>query len=90
MAYRFELAILGPPIPYGAFTILNECKDNGHCPVRVGLHLRLVRSGGELSVTCAPDSDAGSEAPQDGNPSSEQPLHFVAPASGNIKPQPEL
>jgi len=35
MAYRFELAILGPPIPYGAFTILNECKDNGHCPTEV-------------------------------------------------------
>src|ERR1700758_5856207 len=55
-----------------------------------GLHLRLVRRGGELSVTCAPDSDVGSEAPQGGNPSSEQPLNSGAPASGNIKPQPRI
>jgi hypothetical protein len=55
-----------------------------------GPHLPPREAAGELSVTCAPDSDAGAEAPLGGNPSSEQPLNFVAPASGNIKPQPRI
>src|ERR1700747_1592622 len=54
------------------------------------LHSRLARSGGELSVTCAPDSDAGTEAPQSGIRPAQQPVNSGAPASGKIKPQPRI